>query len=252
MRKPIITGNWKMNKTVPEAVNLISELKPLMAGVSDVDVVVAPTFTALSAVSHEIRGTSLLLSAQDVFWEREGAYTGEISASMLKDVGCHFVILGHSERRQYFGETDKSVNKKIRAALGEGLKPIVCVGESLEERQSGKASGVVRNQIVGCVNGLSPQQVDVITLAYEPVWAIGTGKTATPEQAEEMHRQIRETVGELFGQDTAENLRIQYGGSVSPDNIRILMERPNIDGALVGGASLKSDSFSRIVKFRET
>lgn len=251
MREPIIVGNWKMNKTVQEAMNLVSEVKPLVADVSDVEVAVAPPFTALFAVGREIRGTTIHLCAQDVFWEQEGAFTGEVSPSMLKDVGCRFVILGHSERRQYFGETDMWVNKKIRAALGEGLQPIVCVGESLEQRESGEAFSKVAAQIRGGLDGLSRAHMGTIIIAYEPVWAIGTGKTATPKQAEEMHKEIRGILEEMFGRDTAENVRIQYGGSVTPDNIKDLMREPDIDGALVGGASLKGDSFSRIVKHRE-
>jgi len=251
MRKPIIVGNWKMNKTIQEALNLVAELKPLVAHVSDVEVAVAPPFTALFAVSREIGGTNIELGAQDVFWEQHGAFTGEVSASMLKDAGCRFVILGHSERRQYFAESDASVNKRIRAVLGEGLLPIVCVGESLEQRESGKAFSVVGDQIRGCFDGFSSDDMETITVAYEPVWAIGTGKTATSQQAKEMHREIRSVVEEMFGKDTVENVRIQYGGSVNPDNIRDLMEQPDIDGALVGGASLKADLFSRIVKYRE-
>lgn len=251
MREPIIAGNWKMNKTVQEAVDLVSELKPLIADVSDVEVAVAPPFTALVAVSREIQGTNIHLCGQDVFWEREGAFTGEVSVAMLRDAGCRFVILGHSERRQYFGESDTWVNKKIRAALGGGLQPIVCVGESLEQRESGKAFSIVGTQTRGCFDGLSPEQMETSIVAYEPVWAIGTGKTATADQAEEMHREIRGILEEMFGKDTAENVRIQYGGSVNPDNIGDLMQQPDIDGALVGGASLKADSFSRIVKFKE-
>jgi triosephosphate isomerase len=249
MRKPIIAGNWKMNKTVRDAVGLVSELRSLIVDVSDVEVVVAPTFTALSAVSREIQGSNIQLCGQDVFWERAGAYTGEVSAVMLKDVGCRFVILGHSERRQYFRETDAQVNKKIRAALGEGLNPIVCVGESLEQRESGMASSTVGDQIRACFVGFTPTEMETMIIAYEPVWAIGTGKTATAVQAEEMHKTIRGILQEMFGQKTAHHVRIQYGGSVTPDNVRDLMGQPDIDGALVGGASLKADSFSRIVKF---
>jgi len=252
MREPIVVGNWKMNKTIQEALDLVRELKPLLADVSDVEVAVAPPFTALSAVSHEIQDTNIRLSGQDVFWEKKGAFTGEISASMLKDVGCHLVILGHSERRQYFAESDASVNKKIRAVLGEGIGPIVCVGESLEQRESGKAFSIVGDQIRSCFNGLALEDMENVIIAYEPVWAIGTGKTATPQQAEEMHKEIRSLLERMFGEETAEKTRIQYGGSVNPENVRHLMEQPDIDGALVGGASLKPDTFSRIVKYRET
>jgi triosephosphate isomerase len=251
MRKAIIVGNWKMNRTVGEAVHLVGELKSLIADVSDVEVAVAPPFTALLAVSREIRGSNIRLCGQDVFWEKDGAYTGEISASMLKDLGCHFVILGHSERRQFFSETDDWVSKKIMAVLDIGIHPIVCVGESLDHRDSGRAFSVVGEQIRGCLGRLSAEDMETITIAYEPVWAIGTGKTATPEQAEEMHQKIRGILGDTFGRDTAGKVRIQYGGSVTPDTIRDLMKQPDIDGALVGGASLKADSFARIVKCHE-
>ena len=251
MRQPMMVGNWKMNKTVQESLDLVSALKPMIADVKNVDIAVAPPFTALVAVSRELVGTNIELSAQDVFWEQEGAFTGEVSASMLKDAGCRFVILGHSERRQYFGETDAWVNKKFRAAQEGGLRPIVCVGESLEQRESGEALSKVATQVRECLGGLSAEDMRTVTIAYEPVWAIGTGRTATPEQAEEMHKEIRRILMEMFGRDTAEGTRIQYGGSVNPNNIQDLMEQPDIDGALVGGASLKADSFSKIVKFKE-
>ncbi len=251
MRKPIIVGNWKMNKTVGEAMNLVAELKPLIADVLDVEVAVAPPFTALLAVSREIEGTNIQLSAQDAFWEKAGAFTGAISVSMLRDTGCRFVILGHSERRQIFGETDTWVGRKIRTVLSEGLRPIVCVGESLAQRESGNAFEVVETQVRGCLEGLSSAEMAAITIAYEPVWAIGTGRTAIPAQAEEMHQKIRNILGEMFDRDTAINVRIQYGGSVNPDNIEDLMREPDIDGALVGGASLRADSFSRIVKLSQ-
>jgi triosephosphate isomerase len=252
MREPIIVGNWKMHKTVEEAVGLVSELKPRVASVLDVEIAVAPNFTALYAVGREIHGTNIHLCAQNVFWEKEGAFTGEVSVSMLKAVGCRFVILGHSERRRHFGETDGGVNKKIRAALEGGVRPIVCVGESLEERDSGQAFSIVGKQVTGCFDGLSSEDMETITIAYEPVWAIGTGKTATADQAEEMHKEIRRILETMFGGVTAGNVRIQYGGSVNPDNVEGLMRQPDIDGALVGGASLKADSFSRIVKFKKT
>ena len=251
MRKPIIVGNWKMNKTVQEAVNLVSELKPLLTSVSHVDIGVAPSFTALFAVGREIRGTNIQLGAQDVFWEREGAFTGEVSAVMLKDVGCCFVIVGHSERRQYFGEMDGWVNKKVRTVLGEGLQPIVCVGESLEQRESGRASSIVGKQIRGCFDGFRPEDMKTVVIAYEPVWAIGTGKSATPEEAQEMHREIRAVLASMFGGGIADTVRLQYGGSVNPSNMGDLMKQPDIDGALVGGASLKAGPFSMIVKYGE-
>lgn len=252
MRKPIIAGNWKMNKTVSEAVDLVRQLKASVVDVREIDIVIAPTFTALQAVSREIVGSNIELAAQDVFWEPSGAFTGEISPMMLKDVGCHYVIIGHSERRQYFGETNESVNRKIKASLAVGLHPIVCVGESLEERELGKTFDVVKTQVVQCLEGFSRDQMEMVTIAYEPLWAIGTGKTATPQQAEEVHAFIREQLEGLTHRQVCEGVRIQYGGSVNPDNISDLMAQPNIDGALVGGASLKADSFSRIVKFNKT
>lgn len=252
MRRPIIAGNWKMNKTVAEAADLVRQLKALVGDIREVDIVVAPTFTALYAVSREIEGSNIALAAQDVFWETSGAYTGEISPTMLRDVGCRYVIIGHSERRQYFGETNESVLKKIKASLAVGLHPILCVGEALEERETGKTFEVVKNQIFQCLEGFSREEMDKITIAYEPIWAIGTGKTATPQQAEEVHAFIREQLGSITHPQVSEAMKIQYGGSVNPDNIGDLMAQPNIDGALVGGASLTADSFSRIVKFQKT
>jgi len=252
MRRPIMAGNWKMNKTVSEAIDFIRELKALVADVRNTDIVVAPTFTALGAVSREIEGGNIELAAQDVFWESSGAYTGEISPGMLKDVGCRYVIIGHSERRQYFGETNESVHKKIKACLAMDLYPIVCVGEALEEREAGKTFDMVKIQVIQCLEGFSREEVERITIAYEPIWAIGTGKTATPQQAEEVHAFIREQMGQMTNRQVSEGVRIQYGGSVNPDNISDLMLQPNIDGALVGGASLKADAFSRIVKFKGT
>jgi triosephosphate isomerase len=252
MRRPIIAGNWKMNKTISEAIDFIRQLKPLVADVRDTDIVVAPTFAALQAVSREIEGSNIELSAQDVFWESSGAYTGEISPSMLRDVGCRYVIIGHSERRQYFGETNESVQRKIKASLAMDLCPIICVGEALEEREAGKTFDVVKTQVLQCLEGFSRQEMEKIIIAYEPIWAIGTGKTATPQQAEEVHAFIREQMGQISDRQISEGVRIQYGGSANPDNISDLMLQPNIDGALVGGASLKADSFSSIVKFKGT
>ena len=251
MRRPIIAGNWKMNKTVFEAIDFVRRLKALVAEVGDIDIIVAPTFTALQAVSREIEGSNIELAAQDVFWEPSGAYTGEISPIMLKDVGCRYVIIGHSERRQYFGETNESVQKKIKVSLATGLHPIVCVGEALEERETGKTFDVLKIQVIQCLEGFSREGMEKITIAYEPIWAIGTGKTATPQQAEEVHAFLREQLGQITHRGVSEEVRIQYGGSVNPDNISDLMAQPNIDGALVGGASLKPDSFSRIVKFNK-
>jgi triosephosphate isomerase len=251
MRKPIIAGNWKMNKTLSEAVDFVRQLKPLVADVRDIEIIVAPPFTALQAISREIEGSTIELAAQDVFWEASGAYTGEISPIMLKDVGCRHVIIGHSERRQYFGETNESVQKKIKASLAMGLHPIICVGEALEEREAGRTFDMVKNQVIQCLEGFSPDEMERMTVAYEPIWAIGTGKTATPQQAEEVHAFIREQLAQITNRQVSEEVRIQYGGSVNPDNISDLMVQPNIDGALVGGASLKAESFSRIVKFKK-
>jgi triosephosphate isomerase len=216
----------------------------------DRDIVLAPPFTALSAVSGAIKGTNMALSAQDLFWEDKGAYTGEISAEMLLDLGCKYVIIGHSERRQFFGETDETVNRKIRQALNKGLLPIVCVGELLAEREAGKANEVIERQVTGALKGVSAGQMQRVVIAYEPVWAIGTGKTATPDQANEIHAFIRQKVGSLYDGGTAGGLRIQYGGSVTPDNVSALMAKPDIDGALVGGASLKPESFAALVNFK--
>ncbi len=249
MRRPIIAGNWKMNKTVSEAVDFVRQLKALVANVREIDIVIAPTFTALQAVSREIEGSNIELAAQDVFWEASGAFTGEISPIMLKDVGCRYVIIGHSERRQYFGETNESVHKKIKASFTLGLHPIICVGEALEEWETGKTFDVIKIQIIQCLEGFSREEMERITLAYEPIWAIGTGKTATPQQAEEVHAFIREQLEGITHRQVSQGVRIQYGGSVNSDNISDLMAQPNIDGALVGGASLKADSFSRIVKY---
>ena len=249
MRTPVIAGNWKMHNTVDESLKLVRELKALVLGVGGVEIVVAPVFTALDAVSAEINGSNIALSSQNVFWEEKGAYTGEIAPGMLKDVGCTYAIIGHSERRQYFGETDETVNKRVKAALKAGLTPIMCVGETLAEREGGKTLEIVSRQVTGGLAGLSSAEIDKLIIAYEPVWAIGTGKTATPEQAEEVHADIRRLVGEIAGPATAAGIRILYGGSVKADNVDILMSQADIDGALVGGAALQADSFARIVKF---
>ncbi len=250
-RLPLIAGNWKMNKTVGEAVSLVRELKTALSGVKEVEVAVAPPFTALFAVGKEVERSPIRLAAQNLYWEEKGAFTGEISPVMLKEVGCHYVIVGHSERRQFFGETDETVNRRIKAALSHSLKVIFCIGETLKEREGEKTFPVIEKQIDGGLKELSDQEVGNLVIAYEPVWAIGTGKTATPEQAEEVHGFIRSRLGKLYSQEVSEGTRIQYGGSVNAENIRGLMDKPNIDGALVGGASLKVDSFSRIVRFKE-
>lgn len=248
MRKPIIAGNWKMNKTISEAVELVNVLKEKVADITDVEIVVAPPFTALSAVSQTIKGSNIKLSAQDMHWEKSGAYTGEISPLMLKDVGCEYVIIGHSERRMYFGETNETVNKKVKSAHTHSIKPIVCVGERLEEREAGITNDVVRDHVTNGLAGLTAEQILSTVIAYEPVWAIGTGKTATPEQAQEVHKFIRELLANMYSSEIAEQVRIQYGGSVRPDNIAQLIAEPDIDGGLIGGASLDAESFTKIVK----
>ena len=248
MRTPLIAGNWKMYKTPSEAIVLAEEVVKAMSALDGIEVVVCPPFTALAAVGQVIAGSRIGMGAQDLHWAKEGAYTGEVSAEMLRDLGCRYVIVGHSERRQYFGETNENVNKKSLAALGSGLTPIICVGETLSERETGRAHHVVEAQVKGALSGLAPGQVRALTFAYEPVWAIGTGRTATPEQAEEMHAHVRKTIAGLFGADVAQGVRILYGGSVKPENAGELLQRSEIDGALVGGASLHADSFALIVK----
>jgi triosephosphate isomerase len=215
------------------------------------EVAIAPPFTALYAVHKELEGSSIRLAAQNLFWEEKGAYTGEVSPLMLKEVGCQYVIIGHSERRQFFGETDETVNRRMKAALGQGLKPIFCMGETLAEREEGKTFSVIQRQLEGGLKDLGEKEMKSIVVAYEPVWAIGTGKTATPQQAEEVHRFIRDRLERVYSRQFAEEVRIQYGGSVTPENIKGLMSQGNIDGALVGGASLKSETFSKIVRFKE-
>ncbi len=249
MRKPVIAGNWKLFKTIAEAVAMVDELKPLVAGNQSVEIVVAPVFTALSRVSDAIKGSNINMSSQDCFWEEEGAFTGEVAPKLLKDSGCSHAIIGHSERRQYFGETDLTVNKKTKAAINAGLTAIVCVGESLAERESNQTFNVIETQIKGGLDGIAEEAFSHIVIAYEPVWAIGTGKTASDAQAQEVHAFIRQLVARLFGQQVADALRILYGGSVKPDNVKGLMSQPDIDGALVGGASLKAESFAAIANF---
>jgi triosephosphate isomerase len=249
MRKPVIAGNWKLFKTIGEATALVKELKTLVANNNGVEIVVAPVFTALSRVSEAIAGSNINLASQNCYWEEEGAFTGEVAPKLLKDAGCSHVIIGHSERRQYFGETDATLNKKTKAVIAAGLTAIVCVGETLAERESKKTFSVIETQIKSGMEGLSPDVVAKVIIAYEPVWAIGTGKTASDEQAQEVHLFIRNLVARLFGNSTADAVRILYGGSVKPDNVKGLMAQSDIDGALVGGASLKADSFAAIVNF---
>lgn len=248
MKKYMIAGNWKMNMLRHEARELTENIISGVADVNhDLDVLLAPPFTALDIVGGLIEGTKLKLSAQNVFWEDRGAFTGEISPAMLLDAGCEWTIIGHSERRGILGETDSIVKKKLNASLNDGLKVIVCVGETLEEREQGKTIKIVQSQVKSALMDLELKDYSGFVLAYEPVWAIGTGKNATPEQAEEVHSAIREITGSIFGQDS-ELIRIIYGGSVKPDNIKELLEMDNIDGALIGGAGLDADSFVKIVK----
>lgn len=248
MKRPIIAGNWKMYKTLGEAIELVNGLKRALGDISEADIVVCPPYTALDSVSDLINESNISLGAQDAHWEKEGAFTGEVSVAMLKDIGCKYIIIGHSERRQYFGETNDTVNKKVKAVLSAGLTPIVCVGETLAQREAAKTFDVVKSHVQDGLGSLTNDEVLKIVIAYEPVWAIGTGKTATPQQAQEVHAFIRKVLAELWGKDTAAEIRIQYGGSVKPDNIASLMAQEDIDGALVGGASLKVDSFTEIVK----
>ena len=251
MRIPVIAGNWKLQNTVQEALDLVGELKKNVSDVEGVEIIVGPVFTALCSVASELKGSNISVTSQNVFWEEKGAFTGEVAPAMLKDVGCSHAIIGHSERRQYFGETDETVNKRIKAALKAGLIPIVCVGEVLEERESGRTMDVVEAQVRRGLDGLGQEDMQRIIIAYEPVWAIGTGKTATPEQAEDVHKAVRDIISEIAGQNISQEIRILYGGSVKPDNVDELMSQADIDGALVGGASLNADSFARIVKFEK-
>ena len=247
-QKPFIAGNWKMHKTIPEALEIVKALKEATPELTDAELVVIPPFTAMSEVKKVIEGISIKLGAQNLFWEEKGAFTGEVSAPMLKDAGCHYVIIGHSERRQYFGETDETVNKKVKAALAHELIPIMCIGESLEEKEKEKTIDKVETQINSGLEELGKEEIRRIIIAYEPIWAIGTGLTATPSQAEEVHNFIREKLAEKYGNETASCAIILYGGSVKPDNTYSLLKENNINGALVGGASLKADSFIQIAK----
>jgi triosephosphate isomerase len=247
-RKKFVCGNWKMHKTAAEARALVGELRRLAEGLADqVEVAVAPPFTALLAAAEALEGSRIALAAQDVHWEAQGAFTGEVSAPMLAEAGCRHVIVGHSERRQLFGEDDETVRKKAGAVLAAGMRPIVCVGETLAEREAGRTLEVVSRQVRGGLSGIPSSAMAAVTVAYEPVWAIGTGRTATAAQAQEVHAAIRALLRELCGA-TADQIRIQYGGSVKPDNAAELMAQPDVDGALVGGASLKAADFSQIVK----
>jgi triosephosphate isomerase len=248
-RKKFIAGNWKMFKTAAEAGAFARDAKARLAGVSTVQMAVAAPFTALAALAGELKGSAIEVAAQNCHWEKEGAFTGEISVPMLKELGVAHVIVAHSERRQYFGETNATANKKVKAVLAGGLGVILCVGETLAERESGRTFDVVKDHFLGGLEGLSAADMRAVVIAYEPVWAIGTGKTATPAQAQEVHAYIRGLLKERFDAAVAGETRIQYGGSVKPDNVRELMSQPDIDGALVGGASLKPESFEALVKF---
>lgn len=249
MRKKVVAGNWKMNNDLSQSVNLISEIKNAITGKElNAEIIICPPFTSLETASALVKDTNVKLGAQNMYFEESGAFTGEISASMLKSVGCEYVILGHSERRAIFGESDEVINKKIKKALSSGLKPIFCIGETLEERESGVTNKVIEKQVRNGLTGISTEELKHIIVAYEPVWAIGTGKTATPEQAQEVHKFIRNLIKELYSANSAENLTIQYGGSVKADNAKSLLSQPDIDGALVGGACLKADSFFEIIK----
>ena len=248
MRKKIVAGNWKMNKTVAEAQQLVSELIPGLEAVKSIDRVLCPPFTALYPIAEMLKGKEIGLGAQNLFWEAAGAYTAEVAPTMVAEL-CQYVIIGHSERRQYFGETDEMVNKRVKAALEVGLNPIVCIGETLEENQAGETAVVVARQVRGGLADLSPEEGAKLVVAYEPVWAIGTGLAATAEDANAIHRDVvRKALANMFGEDVAQGIRIQYGGSAKPDNAAELMAQPDVDGLLVGGASLKANSFLAIIQ----
>jgi triosephosphate isomerase len=247
-RKPIIAGNWKMYKTAAEAAALVNEVKREVASVKAVEIVVCPPFTALAAASSALQNCNIQLGAQNVHWEKEGAFTGEISAPMLKELFVRYAIVGHSERRQFFGETNEGVNKRAKAAMAREIRPIVCVGETLGQRESGQTEAVVRDHVTGALAGFSKDDMVEAVIAYEPVWAIGTGRNATPAQAQEVHAFIRELLASMFDAQAAAKVRIQYGGSVKPANAKELLGQPDVDGALVGGASLKAADFAAIVK----
>ncbi len=247
MRTPVVAGNWKMHKTAAEAVAFVEAVRPVASKVTEREIIIAPAFPALAAAAAAAQGSNIQISGQNLHWESHGAYTGEVSADMLVAAGCSHVLIGHSERRQHFGETDGTVHLKVLAALDAGLTPIVCVGETLEQREAGNTEAVLREQWSAGVGGLEPAQFARLIIAYEPVWAIGTGRTATPEIAEAAHAEIRSLATERFGGEIAESVRILYGGSVKPSNFARLLDCPNIDGGLVGGASLPAGSFSDLL-----
>jgi len=248
MRKIIIAGNWKMYKTLKDGEELVNSLKRSLYQIENVDIVVCPPFTLLAALGDALTDSNIALGAQDCYWQEEGAFTGEVSCNMIRDTGCAYVIIGHSERRQFFGETNETVNKKVNAALKAGLLPIVCVGETLAEREKGLTFKVLDSQVNNSLKDINADDILKVIIAYEPVWAIGTGKTATAQQAQEAHKYIRGLLEKSYGKEISGQIRIQYGGSVKPENSAELLKEPDIDGALVGGASLKADSFSDIVK----
>ncbi|NLC70670.1 MAG: triose-phosphate isomerase [Desulfuromonadaceae bacterium] len=250
MRRPLVAGNWKLHKTIAEAVALADELKEGIADVTDVDIVVAPVFTALAAVGKALEGSSIALAGQNCYPEAKGAFTGEVSPSLLKDAGCRYVIVGHSERRRIFTESDAFINLKVKAVTAEGLNAILCVGETLEERNDEKTFDILTDQIKNGLQGISAEMMRQVIIAYEPVWAIGTGRNATPAQAQEVHCFLRRLLGEICGANTADQLRILYGGSVKADNADELLSQRDIDGALVGGASLRAADFLPIVRHR--
>jgi triosephosphate isomerase (TIM) len=248
MRTPLIAGNWKMYKTVQEAVFFVKELRSLVKDVAGVEIAVAPPFTAVHAAAEAARASNIGIAAQDLFWERDGAYTGEVSAAMVREAGAEYVIIGHSERRTMFGESDLSVNRKLQAAFGAGLTPIVCIGESLEQREAEATMAVLDSQLQRGLDGISAEQVGLLVVAYEPVWAIGTGRVATPAQAGEAHAHIRRRLRAWFGAEAADLCHVIYGGSVKPDNVAELVGQPDVDGALVGGASLDVRAFADLVR----
>lgn len=248
MRKVIVAGNWKMNKTVKEAAKFLSELKALTTDVKNAEIVIGTPFTALETAVRETEGSNIKIAAQNMNANDSGAYTGEISPLMLRDLGVEYVILGHSERREYYGETDEIVNEKVKAALKHNLKPILCIGEKLEERENGITEKIVKEQTEKGLAGVSKEDMSSVVIAYEPVWAIGTGKTATPEQAQEVHAFIRKLLTDMYGSEVAEKVTVQYGGSMKADNALELISQKDIDGGLVGGASLEASSFAEIVK----
>ena len=248
MRKTIIAGNWKINKTNKEAVEMLTELKEIVKGIDSVGIVIGAPFTALSDAVKAVAGSNIKIAAENVYPKESGAYTGEVSPVMLKEIGVEYVILGHSERREYFKESDEFINEKVKCVLAHGMTPILCIGEKLEDREAGRTNDVNKTQINGGLAGLTAEEAKKVVIAYEPVWAIGTGKTATPEIAEETHKAIREELARMFGEEVANEITIQYGGSMKPENAQELLAQADIDGGLIGGASLKAQDFSKIVK----